>query len=85
MFQLVRGGPGGSVEHIGDDIVCHLTGNAPDMSSLQRMHELMAQSPRVQAKFFLLVDGIADIYSMGMDVTLIVRHNVQQSFHHKHR
>ena len=60
LFQLVRGGPGGSVGHIGDDIVCHL-----------------AQSPRAQAKFFLLMDDIADIYFMGMDQSFIGRHQVQ--------
>ena len=67
LFQLVRGGPGGSVEHIGDDIVCHLTDDAPNMPSLQQMHQLIAQSPRAQAKFGLLLDDIADIYFMGMD------------------
>ena len=67
LFQLVRGGPDGSVEHIGEDIVCHLTDDAPNMPSLQQMHQLIAQSPRAQAKFFLLMDDIADIYFMGMD------------------
>ena len=85
LFQLVRGGADGSVEHIGDDIVCHLTDDAPNMPSLQQMHQLIAQSPRAQAKFFLLMDDIADIYFMGMDFSLIGRHLVQQSFHHKHR
>ena len=42
------------------------------------MHQLIAQSPRAQAKFFLLADDLADIYFMGMDY-------VKQSFHHKHR
>ena len=40
---------------------------APDMPSLQEMHRLIAQSPRAQSKFFLLMDDIADIYFMGMD------------------
>ena len=74
LFQLVRGGADGSVEHIGDDIVCHLTDDAPNMPSLQQMHQLIAQSPRAQAKFFLLMDDIADIYSMGMDYSFIGRH-----------
>ena len=85
LFQLVRGGPGGSAEHIGDDIVCHLTDDAPNMPSLQQMHQLIAQSPRAQAKFFLLLDDIADIYFMGMDYSFIGRHHVQQSFHHRYR
>ena len=85
LFQLVRGGPGGSVEHIGEDIVCRLTDDAPNMPSLQQMHQLIAQSPRAQAKFFLLMDDIADIYFMGMDQSFIGRHHVQQSFHHRYR
>jgi hypothetical protein len=85
LFQLVRGGPGQSVEHIGEDIECHLTDDDPNMPSLQQMHQLIAQSPRAQAKFFLLMDDIADIYFMGMDDSFIGRHQVQQSFHHKHR
>ena len=52
LFQLVRGGPEGSAEHIGNDIVCHLTDDAPNMPSLQQMHQLIAQSPRAQAKFW---------------------------------
>ena len=34
LFQLVRGGPRGTAEQIGDDIVCHLTDDAPNMPSL---------------------------------------------------
>ena len=85
LFQLVRGTPGGSVEHIGEDIVSHLTDDAPNMPTLQQMHQLIAQSPRAQAKFFLLMDDIADIYFMGMDRSFIGRHQVQESFHHRHR
>ena len=85
LFQLVRGGSGGSVEHIGHDIACRLTDDAPNMPSLQQMHQLVAQSPRAQAKFFLLMDDIVDIYFMGMDDSFIGRHQVAASFHHKHR
>ena len=46
---------------------------------------MIAQSPRTQSKFFLLMDDIADIYFMGMDFSFIGRHHVKQSFHHKHR
>ena len=48
LFQLVRGGSDGSVEHIGEDIVCRLTDDAPNMPSLQQMHQLRAQAPRAQ-------------------------------------
>ena len=54
LFQLIRGGQGQSVEHIGEDIVCHLTDDDPNMPSLQQMHRLIAQSPRAQAKFSFL-------------------------------
>jgi hypothetical protein len=50
LFQLVRGGPGGAVEQLGEDIKCRLTDDAPNMPSLQKMHQLIAQSPRAQAK-----------------------------------
>lgn len=73
------------VEHVGDDIVCHLTDDAPNMPSLQQMHQLIAQSPRAQAKFFLLMDDIADLYFMSMDFSFIGRHHVLQSFHHYYR
>ncbi len=85
LFQLLRGDPAGSVEHIGDKIVRHLTDDDPNMPSLQQMQQLIAQSPRSQVKFFLLMDDIADIYFMGMDYSFIGRHHVKQSFHHKHR
>merc|ERR1712023_446579 len=51
------------------------------MPTLQRMHQLIAQSPRAQSKFFLLMDDIVDIYLMGMDNSFYGRHNVQQSYH----
>ena len=86
LYKRLTSGPGQSVEQqIGDDIVCHLTDDDPNMPSLQQMHQLIAQSPRAQAKFFFLMDDIADIYFMGMDQSFIGRHHVQQTFHHKHR
>ncbi len=86
LFRLVREGLGsGSAEQFGQDIVCSLTDDAPNMPSLQEMHQLIAQSPRAQAKFFLLMDDIVDVYFMGMDYSFIGRHHVQQSFHHKYR
>ena len=43
LLEVVRGVPGGSVEHISDDIVCHLTDDEPNMPSLQQMHQLIAK------------------------------------------
>ena len=78
LFQLVRGGPGGSAEHIGDDILRHLAEDEPNMPSLQQMHQFMAQSPRAQAKLFLLMDDIANGLSLADTI-------IRQSFHHKNR
>jgi len=87
LFRLVRDGfssndPG---QPAVQDIVCRLTDDDPNMPSLQQMHQMIAQSPRAQAKFFLLMDDIVDISLMGMDQSYIGRHQVQQSFHHKDR
>ena len=60
------------------DIKCNLVDEAPNMPTLQQMHQLVARSPRAQAKFFLLMDDIVDIYLMGMDSSFIGRHRVQQ-------
>ena len=51
---------------IGNAIVRRLTDDAPHMQSLHHMHELIAQSPRAHAKFFLLVDGTADVNFVGI-------------------
>ena len=67
------------------ELRCNLADDTPAMPSLQRMHQLIAQSPRAQAKFFLLMDDIADIYLMGIDNSFIGRHHVQQSFHQSQR
>ena len=48
LFQLVRGGSDGSVEHIGEDIVCRLTDDAPNMPSFQQMQQLMGQVQQQQ-------------------------------------
>jgi len=55
------------------------------MPTLEKMHQLVARSPRAQAKFVLIADDIVDIYFMGMDASFIGRHHVQQSFHQRHR
>ena len=46
------------------------------MPTLQSMHKLIAASPRAQAKFFLLMDDIVDIYLMGFDHSFYGRHHV---------
>ena len=61
LFRLVRDGLGSDAAEqpsadLGQDIVCRLTDDAPNMPSLQQMHQMIAQSPRAQAKFFLLMD-----------------------------
>lgn len=55
------------------------------MPTLQSMHKLIAASPRAQAKFFLLMDDIVDIYLMGFDQSFYGRHHVQASFHQSDR
>ena len=66
LFRLVRDGMSADgheqrAEDLGHDIVCRLTDDAPNMPSLQQMHQMIAQSPQAQAKFFLFMDDIADI------------------------
>ena len=86
LFRLVQEGlRPGSAAPPALEIKCDLTGDAPDMLSLQQMHQLIADSPRAQAKFFLLMDDIADVYFMGMDYSFVGRHHVQQSFPNKFR
>jgi hypothetical protein len=43
-----------------------LSKQCPDMCTLQEMHRLVAQSPRTQAKFWLLMDGLVDRYLLGI-------------------
>ena len=80
LFRLLDG----EDDSIGD-IQFKLADDAPTMPTLRKMHQLIAQSPRAQAKFFLLMDDIADIYLMGIDHSFIGRHHVQQSFHQSRR
>ena len=80
LFQLLEE----DGKHIGD-IKFHLGDDAPALPTLQKMQQLIAQSPRAQAKYFLLMDDIADIYLMGIDRSFIGRHHVQQSFHQSTR
>jgi hypothetical protein len=71
LFQLLDAG-----DVLIGDIPFDLADDAPAMPTLQKMHHLIAQSPRAQAKFFLLMDDIADIYLMGMDQSFTGRHHV---------
>ena len=77
LFRLVQEGVyPGSAAPPALEIKCNLTDDAPDLPSLQQMHQLIAESPRAQAKFFLLMDDIADVYFMGMDQSFVGRHHV---------
>ena len=55
------------------------------MPTLQNMHKLIAQSPRTQTKFFLMMGDIVDIYIKGFDQSFYGRHHVQQSSHQNAR
>ena len=43
-----------------------LTKQCPEMCTLQSMHRLVAQCPRTQAKFFLLMDDLVDRYLLSI-------------------
>jgi hypothetical protein len=62
LFRLLREDGAGQQSQVGEDITCDLTKEAPDMPSLQSMRQLIAQSPRAQARYSLLMDDIADIH-----------------------
>lgn len=62
-----------------------LSPDAPEMPTLKDMHKLIAQSPRAQSKFFILMDDIVDIYLLGFDQSFYGRHQVRQSFHQSER
>ena len=79
-FQLL-----GEHGELMEELQFNLLDDQPALPSLQRMHRLIAQSPRAQSKFFLLMDDIADIYLMGMDQSFYGWHHVQQSFHQSSR
>ena len=59
--------------------------DAPEMPTLKDMHKLLAQSPRSQSKFFILMDDIVDIYLLGFDQSFYGAHHVRQSFHQSDR
>jgi hypothetical protein len=84
MFQLVR--HNGSAEQPGDgevvgtiNVGAEQLGDAPRMPTLKEMHKLVGQSPRAQAKFFLLMDDLADRFFMGIDGSFIGRHRVHST------
>ena len=80
LFQVL-----GSKNKLLDALPFRLTDAAINMPRLKKMRQFIAQSPRAQAKFFLRLDDIADMSSIGMDQSHIGRHHVQQSFHQQHR
>ena len=68
-----------------DDVKCDLRAEQPEMPSLHRMHQLIAESPRAQVQFFKLMDDIGDIYFMGVDGSSIGRHPVPLLFNHSRK
>ena len=55
LFRLCNG------EEVMGDITCDLSAEQPDMPSLHRMQQFIAESPRAQVQFFKLADDILDI------------------------
>ena len=53
--------------------------DAPRMPTLKEMHKLVGKSPRAQAKFFLLMDDLADRFFIGIDGSFIGRHRVHSA------
>ena len=49
-----------------NEISCNARAEQSDLPSLHRMQQLVAHSPRAQAKLFELMHDIADFYSTGM-------------------
>jgi hypothetical protein len=76
LFQLCNGG------EVMDDIACDLSAEQPDMRSLHRMRQLIAESPRAQVQFFKLMDDIVNIYFMGINGCFVGRHHVPLLFNH---
>mgnify|MGYP003323513258 CR=1 FL=1 len=68
LFRLVQEGlyPG-SAAPPALEIKCTLTDDAPDLPSLQQMHQLIAESPRAQAKFFLLMSELHYRFIIGVE------------------
>ena len=79
LFKLCNG------EEVMGDITCDVSAEQPDMPSLHRMQQFIAESPRAQVQFFKLMDDIVDIYFMGIDGSFIGRHHVQPVFSHSLR
>ena len=61
------------------DVGAEQPGDAPRMPTLKDMHKLVGQCPRAQAKFFLLMDDLADRFFMGIDGSYVGRHRVRSS------
>ena len=60
-----------------------LTKQCPEMCTLQSMHRLVAQRPRTQAKFFLLMDDLVDRYLLSIGDSNIGCHKRQIQSHLK--
>ena len=58
-----------------------LTRQCPEMHTLQSMHRLVAQCPRTQAKFFLLMDDLVDRYLLAIGNSNVGSHSRQIQKH----
>ncbi|CAK0909949.1 unnamed protein product [Prorocentrum cordatum] len=65
-------------EEVIGDVTCDLSAEQPDVPSLHRMQQFIAESPRAQVQFFKLMDDIADIYLAGIDGSFIGRSKIRQ-------
>ena len=63
------------VESIEAPWPANLSKQRPDMCTLQEMHRLVAKSPRMQAKFWLLMDGLVDRYLLGISQSFVGTHS----------
>ena len=74
-FLLVQGGCAAQpVAHR----TCNILDEDPDMPTLKEMHKLVAQSPRAQTQFFLLMDDIVDHHILGFQGTYIGSHHLDR-------
>ena len=58
-----------------------LAEQCPSMCTLQEMHRLIAESPRTQAKFWLLMDDLVDRYLFGIEKSYIGKHTSNRPIH----
>ena len=52
----------------------HLTDQCPELCTLQEMHRRVAQCPRTQAKYWLLMDDLVDRHLLGIGLYYVGNH-----------